>query len=198
LKGRKKITDETKRGDNELTKDTNDIQSNISSEDINIVSREEESGNMIAELEKKLDLAEAQSGEYLDMLKRKAAEFENYKRRTAKERDSLSCEITGSVISKFLDLADNLDSAVENVRNEKKGPLKDGLNLIYRQMQDILKNLDVQVIEAVGNEFDPNIHFALLHVEDENVGENIVVEELKKGYMYKGKVIRHSMVKVAN
>lgn len=198
MKNKKKIPDQIKRGDNEVTEDTNDVQNSEALEGAEAAPQDEGSKELITELEKKLSTAEAQSSEYLDMLKRKAAEFENYKKRTAKERDALSCEITGSVVSKFLEITDNLESAVENAKDEKKGPLKDGLDLIYRQMQDVLKSLDVKVIEAIGTEFDPDFHFALMHVDDENFGENIITEEYKKGYMYKGNVIRHSMVKVAN
>lgn len=198
MKKTKKISYQIEKGDKELTKDTDDMQNIEAQESSNAASNEEKNENLVAELAKKLEAAESQSNEYLDLLKRKAAEFENYKKRTAKEKDSLSCEITGSVVSKFLEIADNLDSAVENVKNEKKGPLKDGLNLIYRQMRDVLKSLDVKEIKAVGFEFDPNLHSALMHVEDDKAGENIVVEEFKKGYTYKGNVIRHSLVKVAN
>lgn len=198
MKKAEKMSDQIEKGDNELTKDTNDMENIETQEAADSASHEEENSNLTAELERKLEIAESQSSEYLDLLKRKAAEFENYKKRTAREMDALSCEVTGSVISKFLEIADNLSSAVENVKNEKKSPLKDGLTLIARQMDDVLKSLDVKAIEAVGKEFDPDLHYALMHVEDESLGKNIVAEELKKGYTYKGNVIRHSFVKVAN
>ena len=100
------------------------------------------------------------------------------------------------VIEKLLPVVDNFERGLANANLED--PFADGMNKIYKQLTTMLTDLGVTAIESVGKEFDPNIHNAVMHVEDEEVGENIVVEEFQKGYMYKDSVVRHSMVKVAN
>ena len=90
------------------------------------------------------------------------------------------------------------ERGLATVENPEEDPFADGMNKVYKQFTTALDELGVTVIEAVGKEFDPNLHNAVMHVEDEEAGENIVVEEFLKGYMYKGSVVRHSMVKVAN
>ena len=104
-----------------------------------------------------------------------------------------------SVIEKILPVVDNFERGLAMVPEaEKEAPFVDGMMKIYRQLLTELENLGVTPIDAVGKEFDPNLHNAVMHVEDESVGENIVVEEFQKGYTYKDFVVRHSMVKVAN
>ncbi|HOP99688.1 MAG TPA: nucleotide exchange factor GrpE [Acetivibrio clariflavus] len=148
-----------------------------------------------AELEEKTK----KCGEYFERLQRTVAEFDNYKKRTAREKEALYLDATSDVVAAFLPVIDNLERALAAANNTANADsLKEGIELVYRQIQDVLKKLDVEVIEAVGNEFDPNLHNAVSHIEDENYGSNIVVEEFQKGYIYKDKVIRHSMVKVAN
>lgn len=148
-----------------------------------------------AQLEEKTKQCE----EYFEKLQRTAAEFDNYKKRTAREKEALYADATGDVVAAFLPVVDNLERALEAANNTTNADsLKEGIELVYRQIQDVLKKLDVEAIEAVGNEFDPNLHNAVSHVEDEEYGDNIVVEEFQKGYVCKDKVIRYSMVKVAN
>ena len=104
-----------------------------------------------------------------------------------------------AIIEKILPVVDNFERGVAALSEEDlDSPVGQGMNLIYKQMTAALEDMGVTVIEAEGKEFDPELHNAVMHVEDESVGDNIIVEELQKGYTYKGFVVRHSMVKVAN
>ncbi|HHV97939.1 MAG TPA: nucleotide exchange factor GrpE [Clostridiaceae bacterium] len=155
--------------------------------------------NEIETLKKKLQEAEAKCDEYLDMLKRVAAEYDNYKKRTQREKEQLSKDVTCEVVAAFIPVADNLERALDAA--EKDGGskvIKEGIEMVYRQFKDILKRLDVTEIESMGKKFDPNLHNAVMHVKDERYGENEIIEVFQKGYILKDKVIRHSMVKVAN
>ena len=127
------------------------------------------------------------------------AEFENFRKRTDKEKQAMFDTGAKSVIEKILPVVDNFERGLATVPEEsKEDPFVDGMNRIYKQLMTELENIGVKPIEAVGQEFDPNLHNAVMHVEDDDLGENIVAEELQKGYMYKENVLRHSMVKVAN
>lgn len=153
----------------------------------------------VEEIKAQLEEKSKQCEEYFDKLQRTAAEFDNFKKRTAKEKEALYSDATSDVVSAFLSVVDNLERALEAANNEADvNSLKEGVELVCRQFKDVLQKLNVQVIEAVGNEFDPNLHNAVSHVDDDQYGNNIVVEEFQKGYIYKDKVIRYSMVKVAN
>ena len=101
-------------------------------------------------------------------------------------------------LDKILPVIDNLERALENIKEEEKTPFEEGVEKIYKQLMDTLKDMGVEPMNAVDKEFDPTYHNAVIHVEDENLGENVVVEEMQKGYMYKDQVLRHAMVKVAN
>lgn len=128
------------------------------------------------------------------------AEFDNYKKRTAKEKDARYADALIDTAAEFLPILDNLDRALETeVTSEDAKAVKDGVEMIKKQMSDILTKLKITEIKAVGEEFNPNLHNAVMHTEDENITENTVVEEFLKGYIYDGeRVVRHSMVKVAN
>ena len=152
----------------------------------------------ICELENDVAKKDAQQIEYIDLIKRTAAEFDNYKKRTCKEKDAWCNIITADVVMEFLDVMDNLDRAVTMADKEPDSPLKDGLALVHREMKDVLKKIGVEEIDSIGEKFDPVKHEAVMHVKDENLDENVIVEEFKKGYIYKDRVIRHSCVKVAN
>ena len=103
------------------------------------------------------------------------------------------------IIEKILPVVDNFERGLDAVREEdKEDPFIQGMEMVYKQLMTVLGELGVKPIEAVGKEFDPNLHNAVMHVEDENFGENIIAEEFQKGYMYRDSVVRHSMVKVAN
>lgn len=103
------------------------------------------------------------------------------------------------IIEKMLPVVDNFERGLDAVKEEdKEDPFIQGMEMVYKQLMTVLGELGVKPIEAVGKEFDPNLHNAVMHVEDENFGENIIAEEFQKGYMYRDSVVRHSMVKVAN
>ncbi len=131
-----------------------------------------------------------------DRLKRLMAEFENYKKRSAKERESLYNSILADVIVSILPVIDNLEKAVTT--DTKDQQYKQGVELVSKQMHDVLTSLGVQKIETVGQTFDPELHEAVSHVEDENMGEQEIKEEFRTGYKIGNKVVRHSMVVVAN
>ena len=152
----------------------------------------------IRELTEQLEQARKQSEEYLDRLRRSMAEFDNFRKRTEKEKANMYAIGAKDIIEKILPVVDSFERGLATVENPEEDPFADGMNKVYKQFTTALDELGVTVIEAVGKEFDPNLHNAVMHVEDEEAGENIVVEEFLKGYMYKGSVVRHSMVKVAN
>lgn len=134
-----------------------------------------------------------------DRVKRQMAEFENFRKRTDKEKAAMFETGAKSVIEKILPVVDNFERGLAAVpENEKDSAFVEGMNKVYKQLMTELDNMGVAPIEAVGQEFDPNFHNAVMHVEDEEYDENIVVEEFQKGYTYHDTVVRHSMVKVAN
>jgi molecular chaperone GrpE len=141
--------------------------------------------------------------EELDELKnrfqRLAAEFDNYKKRTSKEKEKLYSCATADIVAAFLPVLDNVERAVTAADEPGGQNIREGVQLIHRQILDILANMGVKQIEALGKAFDPDFHEAVSHVTDEKYGENEIIEEFQKGYIYKDEiVIRHSMVKVAN
>ena len=137
--------------------------------------------------------------ELTDRVKRQMAEFENFRKRSEKEKAGMFEMGAKSVIEQILPVIDNFERGLAAVPEDAKGdPFIDGMEKIYRQLMDTMDKLNVKPIEAVGTEFNPDFHNAVMHVEDEEAGENVVVEEFQKGYLYKDQVVRHSMVKVAN
>jgi molecular chaperone GrpE len=146
-----------------------------------------------------LDAKSKKSEEYFDMLQRTVAEFDNYKKRTIKEKQALYSDAVCDVVSAFLPVIDDIDRAIEVCKKEADGKaIEEGIELIKRKAFEVLKSLGVEEIECVGKDFDPNFHEAVMHVEDDEYGKNTVVEEFQKGYKSSDKVIRHSVVKVAN
>ena len=134
-----------------------------------------------------------------DRLKRSMAEFDNFRKRSEKEKATMFDMGARSVAEKLLPIVDNFERAMLATPAEGEGKaFADGISMIYNQMTKTLKDLGVKPIDCVGKDFDPNLHNAVMHIEDESLGENVVAEELLKGYMYKDGVLRHSMVKVAN
>lgn len=152
----------------------------------------------IEELKAKLEEKTGKCEEYINMVQRTAAEFDNYKKRTLKEKEALSLDVSIDIVNAFLPVVDNLERALKAAEGMESNPLKDGVELVMRQLKDCLDKLGVEPIDAVNNQFDPELHNAVMHVTDDASGENVVVEEFQKGYVMKGKVVRHSMVKVAN
>ena len=137
--------------------------------------------------------------ELTDRVKRQMAEFENFRKRSEKEKAGMFEMGAKSVIEQILPVIDNFERGLAAVPEDAKDdPFIDGMEKIYRQLMDAMDKLNVKHIEAVGTEFNPDFHNAVMHVEDEEAGENVVVEEFQKGYLYKDQVVRHSMVKVAN
>ena len=134
--------------------------------------------------------------EMTDRYKRLLAEFENYKKRSQKERESLYNMITGDVLTSILPVMDNLEKAAA-VKTEDTS-YQEGVKLVVKQFSDVLKKFGVEEIETVGKRFDPELHDAVSHIDDPNKGEQEIVEEYRKGYKIGTKVIRHSMVIVAN
>lgn len=150
------------------------------------------------EYEEKLAAVEEECQSYKDRFQRLAAEFDNYKKRTAKEKERLYQEAICDTVSKLLPVVDNFVRALNAIDTEDHKSFREGVTLVAKQLDDVLANIGVEKIEALGCDFDPNIHNAVMHVEDDTVGENTIVEELQTGYQYKDQVIRYSMVKVAN
>ncbi len=134
--------------------------------------------------------------ELTDRYKRMLAEFENYKKRSQKERENLYNMITGDVLTAFLPVMDNLEKAAD-VKTEDTS-YQDGVKLVVKQLSDVLRKFGMEEIETVGKRFDPELHDAVSHIEDKEKGEQEIVEEYRKGYKIGNKVIRHSMVIVAN
>ncbi len=157
----------------------------------------EESGML--KKKKKKEKWEEKIEELEDRVKRQMAEFDNFRKRTEKEKSHMYEVGARDVIEKILPVVDNFERGLASVpEEEKENPVIVGMDKIYNQLLTTLTDLGVEPIEAVGEEFDPNYHNAVMHVEDEELGENVVAEEFQKGYIYKDTVIRHSMVKVAN
>ena len=148
---------------------------------------------------KKKDAKDTQIEDLTDRLKRTMAEFDNFRKRTDKEKASMYEVGARDVIEKLLPVVDNFERGLATIpEDEKNTPLAEGMDKIYKQLVKTLDELGVTPIEAVGKPFDPNFHNAVMHVEDESLGENVVAAELLKGYMYRESVVRHSMVQVAN
>ena len=145
---------------------------------------------------KKDNKLEQQIEDLTDRLKRNMAEFDNFRKRTEKEKSSMYIIGAKDIIEKILPVVDNFERGLAQAT--EGDPFAEGMEKIYKQLTTPLESLGVEPIEAVDKEFNPDLHNAVMHVEDESVGDNIIVEELQKGYTYKGFVVRHSMVKVAN
>lgn len=137
--------------------------------------------------------------ELKDKFTRQMAEFDNFRKRTEKEKSAMYEVGAKSVIEKILPIVDNFERGLGSVTEEDKGSaFVEGMNMVYRQLTKALEDMDVKPIEALGKEFNPEYHNAVMHVDDEEAGDNIIVEEFQKGYTYRDSVVRHSMVKVAN
>lgn len=147
--------------------------------------------------EKKEDAVKAQINELQDKVMRQMAEFENFRKRSEKEKSAMFETGAKSVIEKILPVVDNFERGLATVpENEKDSPFVDGMNKVYKQLITELENLGVKPIEAVGKEFDPNFHNAVMQVENDELEPGTVAQELLKGYMYRDTVVRHSMVAV--
>jgi len=147
----------------------------------------------------KKDKKDEQIADLTDKLTRQMAEFDNYRKRTEKEKSAMYEIGAKDVIEKILPVVDNFERGFVTVsEEEKENPFVQGMDKVYKQLMTMLEGLGVKPIEALGQEFNPDLHHAVMHVEDEEAGENVIVEEFQKGYMYRDSVVRYSMVKVAN
>ena len=188
---------------NEKNKQEEEVSPEVSEES---TTSEEETSKADKKKEKrfgkKKDLKDKKDeiiGELNDKLKRSMAEFDNFRKRTNQEKAGMYVVGAKEIVEKMLPVVDSFERGLAAVpEDEKESPFAEGMVMIYKQMVKALEEVGVIPIEAVGKEFDPDLHNAVMHIESDEVGDNIVVEELQKGYRYKDFVVRHSMVKVAN
>lgn len=149
--------------------------------------------------EKELKAKDEQIASLTDRLQRQMAEFDNFRKRTEKEKAAQFDMGARDIILKILPIVDSFERGLEGLTEEQRAePFADGMDKVYRQLIKQLNEMQVEPIEALGKTFDANLHYAVMHEEAEDAGENTVTAELQKGYTYKGTVIRYSMVKVAN
>lgn len=145
------------------------------------------------------DSKDANIADLEDRLKRQIAEFDNFRKRTEKEKSAMFDMGARHIIEAILPTIDNFERGLKTVPEDKEAKaFYDGMEMIYKQMLKVLSDVGVTAIDCLDKEFDLNLHNAVMHVEDEAYGNNIIIEEFQKGYKYKDTVIRHSMVKVAN
>jgi molecular chaperone GrpE len=150
-------------------------------------------------LKKDLEKKDAELLEMKDRYLRTMAEYENFRKRTDKEKADIYQYAVKDVMTKILPVLDNIERGITALSEEdRENPVAKGIEQIAKQFEKTLEDIGVKPIEAVGAEFDPNLHNAVMHVDDEAAGDNVVVEEFQKGYTYQETVVRHSMVKVAN
>ena len=153
----------------------------------------------LQELRKSYEKMTAEAAELNDKYLRLCAEYDNFRKRTAKERESVYVDAVSDTLANILPVLDNLERAAQyNTEDMAESQLGKGLELTLKSFAELLSKMGVSEIEAVGKPFDPNLHNAVMHVEDETVGENEVVEVFMKGYAKGDKVLRYAMVKVAN
>ena len=179
--GKHAINKETPKKENEKIEESKDIKEN---------------GDEIIEIKKQNETLKIRLDETDDRLKRVAAEFDNYKKRTTKEKEGMYDSLLGDVVLKFLPVIDNLEKAVSSETQDAS--YKQGIELVLKQFKDVLTAIGVKEIETIGKTFNPEFHEAVSLVQDENLGEKEIKEEYRKGYTIGDKVIRHSMVVVAN
>ncbi|CVI73138.1 MAG TPA: nucleotide exchange factor GrpE [Candidatus Anaerobutyricum stercoris] len=150
-------------------------------------------------LEIELKKSQEMLADITDKYQRLMAEFENARKRNAKEQSRMYDIGAKEVLAKLLPVVDNFERGLDALsEEEKEGAFAQGIEKIYQQLMTVFDEIGVKAMDAAGKEFNPDFHNAVMHVEDEELGENLVVEEFQKGYMYKDSVLRHSMVKVAN
>ena len=148
---------------------------------------------------KKKDKKDEKIEELTDRVARQMAEFDNFRKRTEREKSQMYEVGAKDIIEKILPIVDSFERGLAAVAEDQKAdPFVDGMDKVYKQLITTLESAGVTPIEAVGKPFDPEFHNAVMHIDDESLEENIVVEEFQKGYMYRDCVVRHSMVKVAN
>lgn len=185
----------SKKGKEEEILDEEMVEETISEEEEQEDEEVKESSK-VETLKAQLKQEKEKSEEYYEHLKRNMAEFDNFKKRISKEKDMMYDTISADIVGKLLPTLDNFEKALSAETSDES--FKEGMQMIYNQVLDTLKNIGVEEIEAMNTTFDPNIHEAVMHVEDENYGEKEVIDVFRKGYKIGDKIIRHTMVKVAN
>ena len=193
------VTEDTGAAEKETPEDTDgEAQAEEASEETAEESSEKGAKGLFKRKPKK-DKKDEQIEELKDKLTRQMAEFDNFRKRTEKEKSAMYEIGAKDIIEKILPVVDNFERGLGAVTEEQReDSFVAGMEMIYKQIMTTLDTVGVKAIEAVGNEFNPDFHNAVMHIEDEEVGENIIVEEFQKGYTYRDTVVRHSMVKVAN
>lgn len=195
----KNVKEETKEGTSDTKEETQEDPKEETKEDSEEGEKEKGSKFRRKDKKEKQDKKDEKIAELTDRVTRQMAEFDNFRKRTEKEKSQMFDLGAKNVIEKILPVVDNFERGLAAVPEENRtDSFVDGMDKIYKQMMAVLEEAGVKPIEAVGKEFDPNLHNAVMHVEDENFGENEIVEEFQKGYLYHESVVRHSMVKVAN
>lgn len=173
------------------------MEKNKEIENINLENQEEiNKDEYIAKLNDDLNEQKKKAEEYFEHLKRNMAEFDNFKKRINKEKDSMYYTITADLVADILPVIDNFEKALNAECKDKN--YKNGMEMIYTELKGVLKKLGVEEIEDLGKTFDPNFHEAVMHEEDETKAEKEIVQVFRKGYIINDRIIRHSMVKVAN
>ena len=186
--------------------ETTEYQEDVAQEETEAEVEETEDSEETTEEKKKLfgrkpkkDPRDEKIEELTDRVTRQMAEFDNFRKRTEKEKSAMYEIGAKSVIEKLLPIGDNFERGFSTVAEEdKEDSFVKGMEMVYKQISTMFETIGVKPIEAVGQEFNPDLHNAVMHVDDETVGENIIVEEFQKGYTYHDAVVRYSMVKVAN
>lgn len=176
-------------------------QEHVTEEENTEAGSAEESGKkgFFGKKKEKKDPRDEKIEELTDRLQRTMAEFDNYRKRTEKEKTAMFEIGAKDIVERILPVVDNFERGLAAISDEEKSaPFADGMDKIYKQLMKTLEEAGVKPIEAVGKPFDPDFHNAVMHIEDESLGENIVSQELQKGYTYRDTVVRHSMVQVAN
>lgn len=175
-----------------------DVQEDTQEADQDEAAGDEKKSRLFGRKNKK-DKKDEKIEELTDRVTRQMAEFDNFRKRTEKEKSQMYEIGAKDVVEKILPVVDNFERGLQAVPEEQReDPFVNGMEKIYKQMMTALEEIGVKPIEAVGQEFNPDFHNAVMHVEDEELGENTIAEEFQKGYMYRETVVRHSMVKVAN
>lgn len=150
----------------------------------------------VKDLTEEIEKLKKENEKYYEHLQRTAAEFDNYKKRVLKEKEKIYSLAVGDVVTKYIAVLDNLDKAVAAETTDPKA--KEGIELIHKQMQEVMKEFNVELIPTVKETFNPEVHDAVMHIENKDYGEQEIVEELRCGYKMGDRVLRHAMVKVAN
>ena len=198
-KGSEGMKEQEKKFQEKEEKDAETSAENIEEKEADKKESEEKAEDKKDDLEDQIKAKDAEIADWKDKYQRLMAEFENARKRMSKESTQRYDMGAMGVLEKLLPVIDNFERGLESVSEEEKdSAFVQGIQQIYKQLISVMEDLGVTPMDAEGKEFDANLHNAVMHVEDEELGENIVAEELQKGYMYKESVLRHSMVKVAN